>query len=502
MEKLSSFVFLFDADYPPFSGFYGYKCNTCFAEAISQLTLDPNESISIRIGDLLLDALSRELTKVEKDGKFIKSSYSFDKYLYASLLLDLSHTLSLNWHTFNKEDFFQKGAELNNFHCITISNINHEMVYKLDSFLQTQPFYIGAAELDTGNPLHLLLFIKYLISTTFIKDNKVFYKEDEDAFDWKTFLSSYTITSLDSFDFNYAFPPMPISAPISESGRNTQTIFKNKGKFSHHRKVGEAFLKILQLGEAQRDFKLEIRSNSEDNIIIPEAKLAGYALNLEHKEGGSKAKFFRDVFGIEAKNWRYLAEQIKLGLNDGDVYEIRLGQYGIQYHVDIVITGLNGANGSVRTAWIIRPGESMQFVTIFPTKKVDEDEININERPIMAVPQHLEEKEKWKELFRLADEAGKAAGDKCIPTPVLITGFAQPLAEGKLGRALISFSDKKHEFVQWLNQNNLGHFYKGAYIIVVTHETQSVERAIAYANEFSRVLRANGIDSTIDSYLD
>ncbi|MBI6865924.1 DUF6883 domain-containing protein [Lysinibacillus fusiformis] len=496
---MKNFVYFFNADYAPFKGFYGNKCNDYFSFALSTLKFNPNETVSIQSGDLLLSNVSSQLAASERSGKEISSTYIFDKYLYTSLLIDLTKTMSLTWYTYNIEDFNIMGINLNNIYCITASNLSSDMALQLDVTLRKQAFYIGAAEIDPGNPLHQILFSRFLIPNAYIKDNTIFYKEGQVDFDWSVYFKSFKTQAIDPYEFDFDFPNIPMPNSFSESGKKTSNIFKSKGKFGHHKKVAEAFQKALWDNSIERDTVLTT-GNSDEEIIIPENKLANYALNLQHPEGGSKAKFFKEELNIEKEDWRYLAEQIKLGLNDGEVREIRVEEYGIKYHVDIQITGLNETIRTVRTAWIIRPKESMQLVTIHPAKDLPHD--SLSERPIIALPKNLEGNDKWNELFRLANEAGKIAGDKHIPTPIIFSGISEPHLEGKLGWAIIYFKDKKHDFVKWLKKSNKGRDSKNGYLFVIRHKSQSAERALAYAQEFSRVLRSNGVDSESQIHLD
>ncbi|MCM3611691.1 hypothetical protein M4S82_10545 [Planococcus sp. MERTA32b] len=231
-------------------------------------------------------------------------------------------------------------------------------------------------------------------------------------------------------------------------------------------------------------------------------KLVDYALNLDHVTGGAKAKFFKEVLNIEKDDWQYLAEQIKLAVNEGEVHEIRVGEHGIQYHVDIVIAGLNGINANIRTAWIIRPYQSMQLVTVHPIPQPLIYNMSDFNRPEMAISKKLIGEDRWKELYRIATTSGEMASENHMPTPVILHPTQEVHLGGKLGRALILFTEIKHDFVQWLNKNEKGFFSDEHFIITISHKTQSVEKACAYASEFSRVVKAQGIDIKVETYLD
>jgi hypothetical protein len=119
-----------------------------------------------------------------------------------------------------------------------------------------------------------------------------------------------------------------------------------------------------------------------------------------------------------------------------------------------------------------------------------------------VVSHGLPEKERWQELYRLADQAGKRAAEQCVPTPTKIAGFAVEM-EGVCGGARIRIPNGRRAFARWVLRSNLGHRpRKGGATILAYHASQSADRAVAYADAFATVLKLNGVECTVEAFLD
>ena len=60
---------------------------------------------------------------------------------------------------------------------------------------------------------------------------------------------------------------------------------------------------------------------------LPQEKFTKYLFNLDHPEGGGKAKAFIDILGIAPADWR-LADQIERAMDDAPLYRIKDGKWG------------------------------------------------------------------------------------------------------------------------------------------------------------------------------
>ncbi len=109
--------------------------------------------------------------------------------------------------------------------------------------------------------------------------------------------------------------------------------------------------------------------NAKD-AVFDDNKLTAYALNPEHLTGKHKAKVFKSALGYDLSNADQLKTQILFKLPN---YNANLGEknkFGQLYSVDIPITGPNGNTVTVKTAWIIKQGDTVpNLVTLYiPTK--------------------------------------------------------------------------------------------------------------------------------------
>jgi hypothetical protein len=112
-----------------------------------------------------------------------------------------------------------------------------------------------------------------------------------------------------------------------------------------------------------------------------------------------------------------------------------------------------------------------QLSTAFPAER--DENAKVDHDQIMIVPSTLTGDAKWEAVYGVAHRAGGLAAERCVPTPMKIVGF-------DVG-------------------NN--HFRSGA-TIYASVESQSFDRAVAYAEAFAAVLHLNGVECSVESRLD
>ena len=109
-----------------------------------------------------------------------------------------------------------------------------------------------------------------------------------------------------------------------------------------------------------------IKMNLQHFAKIPEEKLTAYALNPE--KSPEKARAFRDALGYTIDNYEDLLKNIKSHINEEHCVEKGDNGYGMRYEYIMNITGANGKNANVLTAWI-QDGEEKRLTSIYVTKK-------------------------------------------------------------------------------------------------------------------------------------
>ncbi len=101
--------------------------------------------------------------------------------------------------------------------------------------------------------------------------------------------------------------------------------------------------------------------------FVEQPKLTSYLLDLNHEEGGSKAKFLIAVGFDLAK-----ANEVEAALlAHGAAYEVTTlaTPFGMKYHVDGALASPSGRSVFVRTVWQIDTGTiAPRFVTLRPLR--------------------------------------------------------------------------------------------------------------------------------------
>ena len=493
-------AFLFNADTPEFGGYYGDPCNKALFDAMLEYNSVYPIVSRIYSGDILLFDLCKLISEVERAGDSTITTYAVDKNLYLTLLTELSQSLEEQTNTFNVDNLLLE-VGTHNIYCIVITNLSYSTRMLIDATLQKLNGYIGMLELDIKNPLHVILFVEQMINHGYLKETTLFLEEEfineeEIVPNWAKGHSKIDIKILASNDFKRQAPPLIIPHEVSPRGERFQKIVTLKGKTDHYQKISEALLE-----NESTDFHYIVNGKlSYAKITVPEDKLTKYALNFEHEKGGKeKARQFKELLGIEAKDWRYLAAQIENGLADGKICNVRKTEFGIQYHIDIPIIGLNGVSKTVRTAWLTKENGENQLTTLYVAKQKEQQGrlgtepnlVNLSKPDIF-----------WKALYDLAHTEAKKSSENHIATPMFIEGYP-PILEGVCGFAWIVVKDARKGFAKWLKDNHIGSkYYRGGWEIFADCCDQSYEKAKRYAETFEKVLKQNGVECYFESRLD
>ena len=103
-----------------------------------------------------------------------------------------------------------------------------------------------------------------------------------------------------------------------------------------------------------------------DNLIVEESKISDYLLDLEHRIGGAKARFFMG-FGFDASRPVEFAECLKSHAASNPVVSVGDTGYGTKWVVEGPITCPDGRSPGIRTVWILDSGrEFPRLVSAYP----------------------------------------------------------------------------------------------------------------------------------------
>lgn len=97
--------------------------------------------------------------------------------------------------------------------------------------------------------------------------------------------------------------------------------------------------------------------------VIPDAKLTGYALNMDHPKGHDKAVAFRDALGYTVDNAAELKAALLDGLQRWKATARTATKYGQPFEVKMLLTGPNGKTATVKTGWQMDAGSDTPRLT-------------------------------------------------------------------------------------------------------------------------------------------
>lgn len=110
-----------------------------------------------------------------------------------------------------------------------------------------------------------------------------------------------------------------------------------------------------------------IKYNGKRHLAIPQAKLSGYALNPQ--KDPNKAKAFEMALGYTMSNAADLEKNIFDHLDKENFVEKGDTGYGMRYENILTLTGPNGKQANVMTAWIDDGNGGKRLTSIYVTKR-------------------------------------------------------------------------------------------------------------------------------------
>ncbi len=102
-----------------------------------------------------------------------------------------------------------------------------------------------------------------------------------------------------------------------------------------------------------------------DRLLVEKSKLASYLLNLSHKDGASKAKFFLQR-GFNADKWEAFAKALQTHGASQTVTGIETTRHGKKFTVECQIKTPDGKDPCILSVWIQATGKAPRLVTAHP----------------------------------------------------------------------------------------------------------------------------------------
>ncbi len=498
-------------------GSYGHPAYRWFFAAVLDADASGEEAFHFYHGDLLLQNLAYRVSKVSFEGKRVGPALagvgrteSGDPELFQTLIWDFCDGMKERWNSVDQDDLPSRLGRWE-VYAVAASNLTASTAAHVDSELRQQRAYVGAFEVDVGNPIQQRVSVGGLINDRdYLARELIFDPWDTDnPFDppplmrhgdeWFTDLPFSAVRYPAEGEDLSDIPQWPTAA-LSERGVLSAAILaQRRGKTHLDRLAGELATIRVEDGVPPFEVSVEAMPRAADAIVVEE-KLTQYALNPDHEVGKHKAKLFKELLGIELDDWRYLAAQLKDGLADATtIAMVRSEEHGVKYHVVIPITGRNGRVVPVVSAWIVDHGGPPRLTTVFVAERGIELPADSSPPRPRALPASLSGEEKWTALWELADSSASAEARATVPTPMRVSGDWYP--DGRIGFAWVNVRDARTGFARWLIKNEKAKLgYRGGADVFAPGS--SYDRASAYVDAFADVLKLNGIEFSITKRLD
>lgn len=513
-------AFFFDAGGTPEVGArYDTLPKTLLFRRVLELDRAGTAQFEVRSGDLMLHQLvyrplAAEVDAVEDRVSSTSLRMEADMDLYALVLWDFVDSLSEGWTSM---DLMSPLETLKQFgqsrvYVIAFSGLGRSWVTDLDALLARGDWYIGAAEIDLGNPLHrravalphTLTYASrdlFIVGEVYDDDSRqeTVYNQGE----WPFELGFRSVGVGDRFDHGETWTGATfVQLPLSARGKLSHRRLSARARPTHFERVARAlqFQRGARHGDALSSGAITF---ADGDPIVERGKLVDWCLTEDptRRGGYSKARVFRSVLGITAADWRFLAAQLASGAKVAEPMDVRSTPWGVKYQTNILVKGRNGQEAPVTAAWLIEGDAPPRLTTAYVARRTSGPAAGDPDAASLILPP--DEATNWKKLYELAEAAGAQAAEEAIPTPMFISGFP-PDEEGACGFAWVVIPDARRSFPRWLIKNGFArrHHPSGAHVWGEAGGSQSIERKQAYAAAFARVLRMNGVECSVGSRLD
>lgn len=103
------------------------------------------------------------------------------------------------------------------------------------------------------------------------------------------------------------------------------------------------------------------------SLVVREEKILTYLLNPKHKDGASKAKFFRNR-GFKSGEWEQFATALRNHGGSQPVTHVVSSKHGRKFTVECQLLTPDGRNPCILSVWVESKGKSLALVTAHPNR--------------------------------------------------------------------------------------------------------------------------------------
>lgn len=503
----NSYAFLFDKEHSHLGYIYGPPCVEALLKALESV---PNDvSTLILRGDLLIHMLAYQISGISSSSSqstynSISTSYEGNRDRYLTMVCDIVEALGEQRSNFGNNDLllkFGRGAVW----VLTLTSVSSEAANLIHDELKNFDPYLGFAQIDLGSPIQYKLFISDLISDRSFENGTLYFPIDESAESQhlvKEYKTERTPVGIHSSEFSQKWKLPVQSTKLSKRGVVTLQRYSSKAKETHRQKIAKAMLEYFKKNPEIKDVEFTATlPKGVKSFQVEEKKLTEYLLNLNHPVGKHKAKFFKNHLGISREDWRFLSDQIIRGMGSAIIFKTGLSEHGFTHRAFLLVKGRNSKLAVLQTGWQIQSNKPARLITAFPGDS--ELSESLDETETIVIDPKLSGDEKWAAIFKTAREHAMNAANNTCPTPMVLDGY-DTIWDGVCGFAWVTIPDARTGMAKWLRSNDIGFRSQksGQKVYAEIGQSQSFERAEAYANAFAEVLQANGVPCTVDSRID
>lgn len=506
----TTIAFLFDSSNPALRDSEADACITATLKSILGVGAQ-SLRVRVRTGQVPLFSIVYRISSVEmrkttsKATGSVQTTMSPDADRLNAIVWDLLDNLEVQWHTADLESLVEPLVD-NALLSVTVFSLPVEVALLADESLRASAGYLGAAEVDLGNPVQVQLLCQFLVDQAVINNRSAWTRSVDEgetvAPSWTSKVGLRLVEVVSNSELARIPPLVPIPVELSENGKRTSQMLMDPMEAT----PGTILLReIVTMADVTEEPEYEALKLSTTKMPllkaeVPEAKLTKYSLSFDHPKGRHKAHLFKELLGIEAKDWRYLAAQLLRGLNGAKIERVRLSKHGVKYSANIPVLGLNGAMKIVETGWIALNDHPPRLTTALVAQEGTDVETKAEKPPVAVSGSSAEENDCT--IYAAALREAEAAASACIPTPFKFLG-GPVVRGGMVGFAGVRIHDGRSRFARWLRKHGIGwrHSKKGWYVPAKTG-SQSLDINRAYAAAFAEVLTLNGISCEVEWILD
>ena len=125
-------------------------------------------------------------------------------------------------------------------------------------------------------------------------------------------------------------------------------------------------------GDAARDEPTGVTGAAAPSRFLPQPveisprKARDYLLNLNHRDGGSKARFFI-AKGFSLNLWRTFAEAVARHPIDNPIQATEATEFGLKVMVRYRLRTPDGSDPCILTVWMVEDTGMPRLMTAFPS---------------------------------------------------------------------------------------------------------------------------------------